>query len=79
VLEGTKVDMWRTAADRRREFIGGYDAGIIIGEDEVALDRLWHVKRGTLTLCRGGSVCTPSLCAGAASFADPTEASHGRG
>ena len=46
MLEGTKVDMWRTAADRRRKFIGGSDAGIIMGEDEAALVRLWREKRG---------------------------------
>jgi predicted phage-related endonuclease len=33
------------AADRR-SFIGGSDARIIMGEDEPALLRLWHEKRG---------------------------------
>ena len=33
------------AADRRY-FIGGSDARIIMGEDEAALIRLWHEKRG---------------------------------
>jgi predicted phage-related endonuclease len=30
----------------RRYFIGGSDARIIMGEDEVALVRLWREKRG---------------------------------
>lgn len=30
----------------RRSFIGGSDARIIMGDDEVALLRLWHEKRG---------------------------------
>ena len=30
----------------RREFIGGSDARVIMGEDEVALVRLWREKRG---------------------------------
>src|SRR5258708_7935745 len=30
----------------RREFIGGSDARIIMGDDEVALVRLWREKRG---------------------------------
>src|ERR1700694_2863564 len=30
----------------RRSFIGGSDARIIMGEDEVALVRLWREKRG---------------------------------
>src|SRR6202163_4962709 len=30
----------------RREFIGGSDAGIIMGAEEPALLRLWHEKRG---------------------------------
>src|SRR3954468_20758943 len=38
----------RTVADsrHRRSFIGGSDAGIIRGEDEPALLRLWREKRG---------------------------------
>jgi predicted phage-related endonuclease len=43
--EGTKVDVWRTAADRRY-FIGGSDARVVMGEDEAALLRLWREKRG---------------------------------
>src|SRR5271165_6938680 len=31
---------------RRRSFIGGSDARIIMGEDEAALLRLWQEKRG---------------------------------
>ena len=30
----------------RRSFIGGSDARIIMGNDEVALVRLWREKRG---------------------------------
>src|SRR5437870_11736455 len=30
----------------RRSFIGGYDAGVIMGNDEAALLRLWREKRG---------------------------------
>jgi predicted phage-related endonuclease len=33
-------------AQRRRNFIGGSDARIIMGEDETALLRLWREKRG---------------------------------
>src|SRR5690349_16418676 len=36
--------------DRRRYFIGGSDARIIIGEDEAALIRLWREKRGEVAL-----------------------------
>jgi len=32
--------------DKRRSFIGGSDARIIMGDDERALVRLWHEKRG---------------------------------
>jgi hypothetical protein len=35
----------RSSPDRRA-FIGGSDARIIMGEDEAALLRLWHEKRG---------------------------------
>src|SRR6516165_5643280 len=34
---------------QRRSFIGGSDAGIIMGEDEAALLRLWREKRGEAT------------------------------
>jgi predicted phage-related endonuclease len=30
----------------RRQFIGGSDARIIMGDDEAALSRLWREKRG---------------------------------
>jgi predicted phage-related endonuclease len=39
-----KSNAWKEA--RRREFIGGSDARIIMGEDEAALIRLWQQKRG---------------------------------
>ena len=32
----------------RRAFIGGSDARIIMGDDERALVRLWHEKRGEI-------------------------------
>jgi len=47
VKEITKVAVWRKAADRRH-FIGGSDARIIVGTDEVALIRLWREKRGEI-------------------------------
>jgi predicted phage-related endonuclease len=43
--EMMKVNAWRKASDRRY-FIGGSDARIIMGDDETALIRLWHGKRG---------------------------------
>ena len=36
----------RNEPDRRRAFIGGSDARIIMGSDEAALVRLWREKRG---------------------------------
>ena len=33
-------------AIKRRSFIGGSDARIIMGPDEAPLIRLWHEKRG---------------------------------
>jgi predicted phage-related endonuclease len=45
VSELTKVDVWSRAGDRRN-FIGGSDAPIIMGNDETALIRLWREKRG---------------------------------
>src|ERR1700732_581329 len=35
-------------AINRRSFIGGSDARIIMGDDEVALIRLWREKRGEI-------------------------------
>ena len=40
LIDGRKVH------DRRRNFIGGSDARIIMGSDETALVRLWREKRG---------------------------------
>jgi predicted phage-related endonuclease len=45
VSELRKVDVWRRAGGRRN-FIGGSDARIIMGNDETALIRLWREKRG---------------------------------
>src|SRR4051794_1732588 len=37
--------VWTNVLDRRRRFVGGSDARIIMGADEVALHRLWREKR----------------------------------
>ena len=36
----------RAGSSDRRDFIGGSDARIIMGQDEKALTRLWQEKRG---------------------------------
>ena len=36
------------SSDKRRAFIGGSDARVIMGEDEAALVRLWREKRGEI-------------------------------
>jgi len=41
-----KNTMWKKGRQDRRSFIGGSDARIIMGDDEVALVRLWREKRG---------------------------------
>jgi predicted phage-related endonuclease len=41
-----KLEMPRNSSLGRRGFIGGSDARIILGDDEVALIRLWREKRG---------------------------------
>jgi predicted phage-related endonuclease len=41
-----KTTMWKKDGQDRRLFIGGSDARIIMGNDEVALVRLWREKRG---------------------------------
>ena len=41
-----KTPMWKNKLQDRRHFIGGSDARIIMGADEVALVRLWQEKRG---------------------------------
>jgi predicted phage-related endonuclease len=39
--------MWKKSPkDRRRYYVGGSDARIIVGDDEAALLRLWREKRG---------------------------------
>jgi predicted phage-related endonuclease len=45
VSKVAKVDVWRRAGGRRN-FIGGSDARVIMGNDEAALLRLWREKRG---------------------------------
>jgi len=41
-----KSPVWTKSHGGRRSFIGGSDARIIMGADEVALIRLWREKRG---------------------------------
>src|SRR6202451_1079952 len=41
-----KNTMWKKGQQDRRSFIGGSDARTIMGNDEVALLRLWREKRG---------------------------------
>ena len=41
-----KNTMWKKGQQDRRSFIGGSDARIVMGNDEVALVRLWREKRG---------------------------------
>src|ERR1700683_1398639 len=36
----------KRSASNRRQFIGGSDARVIVGDDEAALLRLWREKRG---------------------------------
>ena len=43
-----KFEMPRNSSLSRRSFIGGSDARIILGHDEVALIRLWREKRGEI-------------------------------
>src|SRR6202140_268165 len=44
--ESMKNTMWKKEVQDRRSFIGGSDARIVMGSDEVALVRLWREKRG---------------------------------
>jgi len=44
--EEMKSQVWTKSNENRRSFIGGSDARIIMGNDEVALVRLWREKRG---------------------------------
>jgi predicted phage-related endonuclease len=41
-----KTTMWKKNGQDRRSFIAGSDARTIMGNDEVALVRLWKEKRG---------------------------------
>jgi predicted phage-related endonuclease len=41
-----KSRVWTKFNENRRDFIGGSDARIIMGQDEKALIRLWQEKRG---------------------------------
>jgi predicted phage-related endonuclease len=43
--EGMKSHVGKSY-EERRTFIGGSDGRIIMGNDETALLRLWHEKRG---------------------------------
>jgi predicted phage-related endonuclease len=44
VMSGNAAKAWNSTD--RRQFIGGSDARIIMGQDEKALIRLWQEKRG---------------------------------
>jgi predicted phage-related endonuclease len=44
--EAMKSTVWKELDVTRRSFIGGSDAGVIMGSDEAALIRLWREKRG---------------------------------
>jgi predicted phage-related endonuclease len=43
-----KSGMPRTVNESRRNFVGGSDARVIMGQDEAALTRLWRQKRGEI-------------------------------
>jgi predicted phage-related endonuclease len=43
-----KPNVWTKSNADRRSFIGGSDARIIMGSDEIALVRLWREKRGEI-------------------------------
>ena len=43
-----KSQVWTESYGNRHSFIGGSDARIILGDDEVALLRLWREKRGEI-------------------------------
>src|SRR5262245_24517124 len=44
--EAMRSNVWIKPYQARRPFIGGSDARVIMGNDEAALIRLWHEKRG---------------------------------
>jgi predicted phage-related endonuclease len=44
--EVVNQSMWKSSLGNRRQFIGGSDARVIMGDDEVALLCLWREKRG---------------------------------
>src|SRR5450755_4214657 len=41
-----KSRAWTKSNENRRDFVGGSDARVIMGQDEKALVRLWQEKRG---------------------------------
>src|SRR5262249_62302899 len=43
--EGVRSGVWTNSLERRRGFIGGSDARVIMGSDEDALHQLWREKR----------------------------------
>jgi predicted phage-related endonuclease len=45
-MSGNAAKAWNSTD--RRQFIGGSDARIIMGQDEKALIRLWQEKRGEI-------------------------------
>ena len=44
--KGTEMQAFTGKSDKRRHFLGGSDARIIMRPDEAALIRLWKEKRG---------------------------------
>jgi hypothetical protein len=46
--DNMKSGMPRTVNGSRRNFVGGSDARVIMGQDEAALIRLWREKRGEI-------------------------------
>jgi predicted phage-related endonuclease len=40
------AELWTKSSEKRRYFVGGSGARIILGNDEIALLRLWREKRG---------------------------------
>ena len=44
--KGTEMQAFTGMSDKRRQFLGGSDARIIMSPDQAALIRLWKEKRG---------------------------------
>jgi hypothetical protein len=59
----TAVDMFATRGTRS-SFVGGSDARIIMGNDEGALLRLWHEKRGEAEPVNLSGMARPGFSSG---------------